>query len=63
MTGEELKALRLTHGLKQRELADLLGYSTSHVAHLEQGKATIPASFSKHVTLVLNHQHTVKRKQ
>jgi transcriptional regulator with XRE-family HTH domain len=56
MTGQELKALRLTRGLKQRELADLLGYSTSHVAQLEQGKRAIPESFVKHVRLALTER-------
>jgi transcriptional regulator with XRE-family HTH domain len=33
----ELTALRLAHGLTQRALGELLGYSTNYIARLERG--------------------------
>lgn len=39
--GEVFKAYRALHKLKQRDLADLLGYDQSYVSLLERGKRTI----------------------
>ena len=37
MTGAELRILRKTHGLTQRALALLLGYTPNYIARLERG--------------------------
>ena len=46
MTGEELRAWRLRHGLTQAELAWLLGVSQSAVGKWETGDRKIPPFLS-----------------
>lgn len=43
MTSEELKRRRVALHLSQKHLAEVLGVSTSTVAHWEQGVQAIPA--------------------
>lgn len=42
---EKLLALRIRHGLSQRQLAAALGYSDVHISYLETGKKKPSAEF------------------
>ncbi|MBQ1348501.1 MAG: helix-turn-helix domain-containing protein [Aeriscardovia sp.] len=42
MTGEELKSLRLAHGLTQSSLGEIVGRSTSSIIYYEKGLCKIP---------------------
>lgn len=41
MTGEELRAARITIGLTQTQLGELLGYGRMHVQQMESGRKAI----------------------
>lgn len=49
MTGYELKNLRVTTGLLQRQLADKIGVSTSLIAHFEGGRKMITEDREKSI--------------
>ena len=36
MTGTELRVLRVSHGLTQRALGELLGYGARHIGRMER---------------------------
>lgn len=42
--GRRLRALRMEHGKKQREIAELLDMTLRNYQRFEQGKTDIPAS-------------------
>jgi len=41
--GQRLKELRREKGLKQRELAELLGYTDRNIQKMEYGEVNVPA--------------------
>lgn len=42
LTGEQLRALRLSAEWDQHQMGDALGYSQMHLSFLERGKRTMP---------------------
>lgn len=51
----QLSTLRRICGLSQRELADLLGTTTTTVSRLERSGAVIDTRWSSHLTLLFAH--------
>lgn len=49
MQGSKLKALRKEHGLKQHQLADILGLSAAYIGELEREEKTIDARLAKRI--------------
>ena len=46
MTGPELRALRLRHGLSQHALASLMGYDQRTISHFESGYRPMQPRFT-----------------
>lgn len=53
MTKEELKELRESHGLTQRAMGELLGYTANYISRLERGDESINNRFEKLLRSVL----------
>lgn len=53
MTKEELRALRESHGLTQRAMGALLGYTANYIMRLERGHEEMSPRFEKVVHLML----------
>jgi len=56
MTSENLKELREAHGLTQRAMGELLGYTANYISRLERGDETITNRFEKLVRSVLKQK-------
>jgi len=54
MTGKALRRLRLRAGLKQHELADLMGVTEAAISRWESGDRPIRASVENHVRLLVD---------
>lgn len=52
MTGQEFRQARLTMGLSQKELGNMMGVAQPHVARIESG-ATVTATTAAFVALLL----------
>lgn len=53
MTPTELSTVRKAHGLTQKSLAELLGYTANYISRLERGDEPIMPRFAKIVQAVL----------
>lgn len=53
MTGTDIRAIRLAHGLTQRALAALLGYHTNHLAKIERGEVKVTQHLEKLILFAL----------
>lgn len=53
MNAEELRNLRNEHGLTQRAMGELLGYTANYISRLERGDEEITQRFEKLVRSVL----------
>jgi len=53
VTKEELKELRESHGLTQRAMGELLGYTANYISRLERGDESINNRFEKLLRSVL----------
>jgi transcriptional regulator with XRE-family HTH domain len=53
MTSEDFKTLRETHGLTQRAMGELLGYTANYVSRLERGEEPITARCEKFIRAIL----------
>lgn len=63
MTGQDLKALRDFHGLTQRALGEILGYTANYIYRLERGKEPMTRRAEKLVRIVLKRKKTQKVSQ
>lgn len=52
LTGEDVKRLRETHGMTQRELAEFLGVKQQFVSSIERGKRALNASQQKRLRTI-----------
>lgn len=50
---EKLYLLRKRYGLKQYQLAELIGYSTNHIAHVENNQATISKKMKERLDKII----------
>jgi transcriptional regulator with XRE-family HTH domain len=53
MTREEFKALREAHGLTQRAMGELLGYTANYISRLERGNEPITPRCEKFIRTIL----------
>lgn len=63
MTAQELKELRRYHGLTQRAMGELLGYTPNYISRLERGDETITQRFEKLVRSIIAQKKVKKSSQ
>jgi transcriptional regulator with XRE-family HTH domain len=53
MTARELRQIREAHGLTQRAMGELLGYTPNYISRLERGDEAITQRFEKLVRSIV----------